>query len=284
MTNDLRQVPAAEFWARFASMMGENGLLTYRYLGRKTDTLHDVDRDSMRIRSDMRNAAGGIMAAPLAIASAESGGFTDMDSVPAPVVAALTIVDDGVGVEEILIRRSLLHAGRTMGFTRSEIVDAADPGRLIAIAHGTGVKLAGTPEGYGYTPIPLAPEIADSPNLPPLHRVFGARKRPDGKWALPRMTPETMSTSGSLHLGPTHIVLETAAVEMAAEAAGTNLLRIEDWTVMFTARGTDGPFVVEGEASAGSLGRIACRLSLRDEGRDGRVVASAVAAFRPKLS
>lgn len=280
MPTDLRQSPAAEFWATFRRMMGEDGLLTYRYLGRKTTALHDVDHDSMRIRSDMRTEAGGIMAAPLVIASAEAGGFTDKESVPAPVMASLTIVDDGAGVEEVLIRRSLVHAGRTMGFTRSEIVDAADPGRLIAISHGTGVRLAGTPGGY--EPIPLPPEIADRPDLPPLHAVFGARRRPDGRWELPPLTAGAMSTSGSLHLGPTHIVLETAAAELAAEQAGTDLLQIEDWTVMFTARGTHGPFVVDGVAAAGRLGRIACRLTLSDEGRDGRVVASAVAAFRPE--
>jgi hypothetical protein len=279
MTADLRNLPEAEFWVAFRRMMGEDGLLTYRYLGRKTTALHDVDHDSMRIRSDMRNAAGGLMAAPLAIASAEAGGFTDADSVPAPVTASLTIVDDGVGVEEILIRRSLVYAGRTMGFTRSEIVDAADPERLIAISHGTGVKLAGTPGGY--EPIPLPPEIADRADLPPLHEVFGARRRPDGRWELLPLTAGATSTSGSLHLGPTHIVLETAAVELAAQTAGTDLLQVEDWTVMFTARGTHGPFVADGVATAGNLGRIVCRLTLRDEGRDDRVIASAVAAFRP---
>jgi hypothetical protein len=46
------------------------------------------------------------------------------------------------------------------------------------------------------------------------------------------------------------------------------------------ARGTDGPFVVDGAVSSGNYGRIACRLSLRDQGRDNRIVASAVAIFR----
>jgi hypothetical protein len=279
MTADLRDAPAAEFWTNFRRMMGEDGLLTYRYLGRKTIALHDVDHDSMRIRSDMRNTAGGIMAAPLAIASAEAGGFTDKESIPAPVTASLNIVDDGVGVEEVLIRRTFAQTGKTLGFTRSEIVDAANPDRLIAVSHGTGVRLAGTPGAY--ESIPLPPEIADRPDLPPLHEVFGARRRPDGRWELPPLTPGAMSTSGSLHLGPTHIVLETAAAELAAQQAGTKRLQVEDWAVMFTARGTHGPFVVDGTAAASNLGRITCQLTLRDEGRDGRVVASAVAAFRP---
>ncbi|MDB5394294.1 MAG: hypothetical protein JWM91_1800 [Rhodospirillales bacterium] len=278
MTNDLRGVSAEDFWHRFESLMGAEGLLTYRYLGRKTAMLHGATHDSMRIRSDMRTASGAIMAAPLAIASAEAGGFSDVDSVPAPVTAALHILDDGRGVEEIMIRRSVIHTGRTMGFSQSEVVDAADPRRLLAISYGTGIKLGDTPPGF--KPLDMAPEVEDSPSLPPLHAVFGARRQPDGTWELPKMTPESMSTSGSLHLGPIHVAFEAAATEMVARQAGTDAIRVEDWTVMFVARGTDGPFAIDGAVSAGNLGRVACRLSLRDRGRGDRVVASLVATFR----
>ena len=38
MTTDLRDVPAEEYWQHFNAMVnGDGGLLTYRYLGRKTD-------------------------------------------------------------------------------------------------------------------------------------------------------------------------------------------------------------------------------------------------------
>jgi hypothetical protein len=278
MTDDLRNVPAEEYWQRFQAMMGGDGLLTYRYLGRKTAMLHGMAYDTMRIRRDMRGASGAIMAAPLAIASAEAGGFSDVTTVPAPVVAALHILDDGRGVAEIAIRRIPIHTGRNMGFSQSEIVDAADPGHVLAISYGTGIKLADTPPGF--EPLALPPEIADSPALPPLWQVFGAGRRADGQWELPPMAPENMSTSGSLHLGPIHVVLEAAATELAARHAGTDAIRVEDWTVMFVARGTDGPFVVDGAVSSGGYGRIACRLSLRDQGRDNRIVASAVAIFR----
>ena len=278
MTNDLRDVPAEAFWRQFEAMMGADGLLTYRYLGRKTAMLHGAEYDSMRIRSDMRTASGAIMAAPLAIASAEAGGFSDVTSVPAPVTAGLHILDDGHGVDEIIIRRSVIHTGRSMGFSQSEIVDAANPDRLIAISYGTGIRLGDTPPGF--KPLDMAPEIPDRPDLPPLHAVFGARRQPDGRWELPPMTPETMSTSGSLHLGPIHVAFEAAAAEMAAAQAGTDAIRAEDWTVMFVARGTNGPFAIDGKASAGNLGRITCRLSLRDRGRDNRIVATLVATFR----
>jgi hypothetical protein len=277
VSTDLRDVPAEEYWQHFNAMMN-GGLLTYRYLGRKTAMLHGRPYDTMRIRGDMRAASGAIMAAPLAIASAEAGGFSDVDTVPAPVVAALHILDDGRGVDEIAMRRVPIHIGRNMGFSQSEIVHAADPSRVLAISYGIGIKLADTPPGF--EPLALPPEIADSPALPPLWQVFGAGRREDGQWELPAMTPENMSTSGSLHLGPTHVVLEAAAMELAARHAGTDAVRVEDWTVMFVARGTDGPFVVDGAVSSGGYGRIACRLSLRDQGRGNRIIASAVAMFR----
>ena len=278
MTGDLRGLPAEEFWRRFQAMMGGDGLLTYRYLGRKTAMLHGAAIDSMRIRSDMRSASGAIMAAALAIASAEAGGFSDVDSVPAPVTAALHILDAGRDVDEILIRRSVIHTGRTMGFSQSEIVDAANPSRILALSYGTGIKLADTPPGFEALAVP--PDVRDGPDMPPLHAVFGARRRQDGHWELPAMNPESISTSGSLHLGPTHIVFEAAATELVMHHAGTEAVRIEDWAVMFVARGTDGPFVVDGTVTAGSLARIACRLTLRDQARGNRVVASAVAIFR----
>jgi hypothetical protein len=279
MAADLRDVPAEEYWQRFRDLVdGNSGLLTYRYLGRKTAMLHGLPHDTMRIRRDMRAPSGAIMAAPLAIASAEAGGFSDVNTVPAPVTAALHILDDGRGVDEIAIRRVPIHTGRNMGFSQSEIVNAADPSRVLAISYGVGIKLADTPPGF--EPLELPPDIPDSPALPPLTQVFGAAKRPDGRWELPAMTPENMSTSGSLHLGPIHIALEAAATELAIRYASTDAIRVEDWTVMFVARGTDGPFVVDGAASGGGYGRIACRLSLRDEGRGGRIVASAVGVFR----
>jgi hypothetical protein len=277
MIGDLRGISSADFWARFDAMMGADGLLTYRYLGRKTVALHAVTHDSMRIRRDMRNAAGGLMAAPLAIATAEAGGFTDIESIPAPVTAALHILDPGHDVAEVLVRRTFVHMGRTMGFTQAEVVDAANPSRVLAISHGMGIKLGDAPPGF--TPVETAPEIEDVPSLPPLHEPFGAVRDAAGTWTLPKLTPRISSTSGSLHVGPIHIVLEAAATDFAAQKAGTGALQIVDWHVSFVARGTDGPFVVEGTAIDGPLGRTACRLQLKDQGRDGRVVATVVGTF-----
>lgn len=276
MVQDIRNVPAEQYWEQLRSMMGSDGLMTYWYLGRTVNTLDDPD--TMRLRRDMRNPAGGIMAAPLSIAAPDTGGFTDKETVPAPVVYSLRVLDDARDVEQIRIVHSVVRAGRTMGFGQTDIVDAADPDRVIAVATGVGVKIGEAPPGF--QPIDLPPDIPDSSDLPPLHEAFGARRRAPGEWELPELDAKMASTSASLHLGPIHVVLEAAAVDVVSATVGTDRLQVEDWQVMFVAPGTVGPFVATGQAIAGRLGSVACRLTLRDEGKGGRVVSSALATFK----
>ena len=278
MSGDLRDVPSERFWEQLSAAMGKDGLLTYRYLGRKTATMHGVAHDSMILRRDMRNAQGGLMAAPLAIAAAEAGGFTDFNAVPAPITASLTLIDPGLDVTELRIDREIVHAGRNMGFTRSIISDASDPKRILALTRGTGIKLGEAPsEGGSY--FDLGEQIADSPDLPALTHVFGGHVS-EGQWQLPALTAETRSTSGSLHLGPIHVILEAAAMDAATREATGEALQIEEWEVMFTARGLTGPFVAHADVAYRAGSRIAVRLSLRDQGRNNRVIASAASVFR----
>ncbi len=281
MVEDLQHVPVDEFWDRFKSVMGPDGLMTYRYLGSRSTVGPDgAIEGAMNIRRDMRNAAGGLMAAPLSIAIADAAGVIgDAVSVPAPVISSVHVLDPGLDVTEIRVRSSRIHDGRTMGFGEAEVHDAAQSDRIVAVTRGMGVKLAGAPAGYEY--VDPGPGVPDSPELPPLHEAFGAQLRPDGRWVIPELDARLGSTSGSLHHGPTQVVLEAAAMALAADAAGTDDLQIEDWSVMFVARGTVGPFVASGDVIGGGLARTACRMTLRDEGNGDRVVASALAVFRP---
>ncbi len=89
----------------------------------------------------MRNPAGGIMAAPLAIAAPETGGWRDRDVIPAPVAYSLQIIDDAIDVTQIRVDRSTVAQGKRLGFSRSEVVDASQPSRVIAITMGIGVSL-----------------------------------------------------------------------------------------------------------------------------------------------
>jgi hypothetical protein len=278
MPDDIRDAPVGEYWDRFERRW--TGLLSYRYLGRSSAALDRGGGETMRLRHDMRNPSGGVMAAPLCIASPESGGMADDAYVPNPVIASLHILDDACDVREIEVRREVIRVGRRMGFSRSRIVDATDAGRVIALSEGMGVSLGQPPPGF--EPVDNPPmAIEDSAALPPLHVAFGARRRPGGTWELPELSDELSSPDAALHLGPIHVVLEAAAMELASREAGTDALQIEDWHVMFVARGKVGPFRVAGEAIDSRQGRIACRLSLHDEGSGDRVVTTASAAFRP---
>ena len=275
---DVRDGPPEEYWDRLRAMMGPEGLISYWYLGRAFN--QDQDPDTMRLRRDMRNPAGGVLAAPLAIAAPETGGWRDREVVPAPVAYSLHILEDAADVAQVRIARSTVRQGRTMGFSRSEITDAARPGRVIAVTTGIGVKLGDAPSGF--RPIDLPPDIPDTDDLPPLHVVFGARRDADG-WRLPALAPRLASTSASLHLGPIHVAFEAAAMEAAAARAGTDAVQAEDWDVHFAAPGTAGPFLVAAEAMAGrggGQGRVGVRLTLVDEGRDRRVVATGLAVYR----
>jgi hypothetical protein len=275
MVHDIREGPPEEYWDRLREMMGPNGLLTYWYLGRAFNQ-HE-DPETMRSRRDMRNAAGGILAAPLAIAAPETGGWRDRNVVAAPVAYGLHIIDDARDVTEIHVTRSTVRQGRKMGFSRSEIVDAAQPDRVIAITTGIGVSLGAAPPNF--EPIDLPPETPDTDDLPALHIVFGVARDPDG-WRLPLLSAKHASTSASLHIGPIHVAFEAAAMEAAAEQAGTDLLQAEDWDVHFVAPGTVGPFLVHTDASAGRDNRVMARLILVDEGRDGAIVAAGAAVLR----
>jgi hypothetical protein len=121
--------------------------------------------------------------------------------------------------------------------------------------------------------------IEDSPDLPPLWEAFGASKRPDGHWVLPPLSLELASPDAALHIGPQHVVLETAAIDLAAEVAGTRKLQVVSWHVMFMSRGKIGPFRVEGTAHAGGSGKVGVRMMLHDEGNGDKPVTSAAAIF-----
>ena len=167
MPEDIRDVPAEQCWDTFESKW--TSLLSYRYLGRQHKSLdkNAGDREVMLLRHDMRNSAGGIMAAPLCIASPESGGMSDDLYVPNPVIASMQVLDDARDVREIEIRREVIHIGRTMGFSRAAIVDADNPERVIALSEGMGVSLGGTPMGHELVDNPPI-EIVDSPKQLPV--------------------------------------------------------------------------------------------------------------------
>jgi hypothetical protein len=274
VVRDIREGPVEEYWDRLREMMGPDGLITYWYLGRAFN--QTVDPDTVPLRRDMRNSTGGVMAAPLAIAAPETGGWRDREAIPAPVTYGLHILDNARDVAEIRVSRNTVRRGSKMGFSRSLITDAADSSRVIAITTGVGVTLGDAPQSF--RPVDVPPQMPDTADLPPLHVVFGARRSSDG-WRLPALTSRHASTSASLHLGPIHVVFEAAATELAAELAQTDSVEVRDWDVHFVSPGHTGPFHVRTDGWAGPDGRVVVRFTLVDEGRDGVVIATGAAAF-----
>lgn len=274
---DIRAVPPERHWEVFAAAWTR--LLTYRYLGKRTPMLDaGVERETMPVRHDMRNAAGGIMAAPLCIAAPEPW-WRDDECVPAPVAMSYEIVDPGHGVRTLEVLREVLHVGRSMGFSRSRIVDADDHNRVIAVSTGLGISLGDVPPGF--QPVENPPlDIPDSRDLPPLTEAFSAERGDDGHWRIPELRPELVAPHGALHLGPINIVLEAAAMDAATVASGTSLLQVESWTVLMVRPGMSGPFRADADVVTASTARIPVTSTLRDEGRGDQIVATASAVFR----
>ena len=183
---------------------------------------------------------------------------------PNPVIASVQILDPAYEVDSIeVVGSGVVHQGRTMGYGRCLIVDAANHDRVVAFIEGQGASIGIPPEGLERMVVEDAQlVIEDSPDLPPLWQVFGAAKREGGHWALPKLQAEFASPDAALHIGPQHVVLEAAAVDLAAEAVGSRMLQVRSWHVMFMARGKVGPFRVEGTARTEvSTGWSACACS-----------------------
>jgi hypothetical protein len=257
------------------------GLLSYRYIGRNHGSMNSGPVDNtVTLRRDMRNAAGGLLVAPISISSPEGDVGSDLVTVPNPVIHYCQILDEAKDVKRIeVVQSEVLKAGVRMGYSRSKIVDADNHDRVIAFTEGQGVSIGTPPDGLGKMPEDKL-EIADSPDLPPLWEVFGASRRGDGHWVLPELSAELASPDAALHIGPQHVTLETAAIDLAADLVGTDKLQMQTWHVMFLARGKIGPFRVDGEAVRGSEGRVGVRMVLHDEGNEDRQVTSASALFQ----
>ena len=274
---ELRDDPSA-YAAELQRRWG--GLLSYRYIGRKYDSMDvgEVD-NTVTLRRDMRNMSGGLLVAPLSISAPEGAVGSDRETVPNPVIHSCQILDPAHDVRRIeVVESESLHIGQRMGYSRSKIVDADRPERVIALTEGQGVKIGAVPEGLEKMP-PNPLEIEDSPDLPPLWQVFGGQKRSDGHWVLPELVSELASPDAALHIGPQHVLLETAAADKASQLVGGNPVQIRSWHVMFLARGKVGPFRADVDAFHGHGRTLGARVSLFDEGNGGRLTTCASAVF-----
>lgn len=257
------------------------GLLSYRYLGRHFSNMdHGDSGDVVTLRHDMRNASGGLLVAALGICSPEGGGMSDLDAVPNPVIHSCQILDQGRDVTRIQVVSEVLKVGRQFSYSRSRIVDADNPSRVLALTEGQGVAIGDPPDGLDKMDTTLI-EVIDSPDLPPLWQVFGGRRRDDGAWELGELAEELASPDAALHIGPQFVILETAALDAATECAGSDRVEAVSSHVMFLARGKAGPFRTSVDVTAGAGGLIGARVMLYDDGAAGRSITSASFQYRP---
>jgi acyl-coenzyme A thioesterase PaaI-like protein len=246
-------------------------LVSYRYVGCNAVALdHHNATGRMRIRSDLRSQKG-LLAAPLAIAMLDAAGITvDPVNVASPIDIALQFFDDGTGVEEVVIHGSTTREARKNVFTEARIVDAADPGRLLALGSVDWAVIAPQPEGFRYgNP---GPGVPDEPPMPPLTEVFGADRRDDGSYAIPGLGP-TVGT-GLLHHGPMLVTVEAAARDQLDPAA-----ELTAFSLRIVRPGKTGPFVTSAEVVPTRTSVRAVRAQLVDEGGEGAVVAVGLARF-----
>lgn len=278
---DIRTLSPEEHWDRFAKSWV--ALQSYTYLGKGTPFLDvGVEGEEMPLRHDMRNSTGGVMAAPLCIASPEPW-WRDDECVPAPVTMSYAVLDPAHDVKRIRVLRDVISIGRQMGFSRARIVDAADHDRVIAISTGSGVSLGDVPPGFYPVDNPVN-DAPDSPDLPPLRDVFGVVPGAGGSLEIERVTPELSSPHSALHLGPINVALEAAAIDELSRAAGTPDFQVESWTVLMVKPGYVGPFrvvaKVVGAQPAAAADRLGVEATMTDEGNGGRIIATASAVFR----
>lgn len=215
----------------------------------------------------------------LGTASPDSGGVSDLEAVPNPVIWSGQVLDPGRDVTRFEVQTVVLKQGRQMAYSRSAIVDADDPGRVPALTEGQGVSIGVPPVGLQKMEH-VSLEVADSDHLPPLWQVFGGACRPDGHWVLPELSAEVASPDAALHIGPQFVILETAAFDVACGAAGTDQLQGTSSHVMFLARGKVGPFRVEAQPLIGADGTVAARAVLHDEGNGDKAITSASYVFK----
>ncbi|MDX1873865.1 hypothetical protein SBI67_17230 [Mycolicibacterium sp. 120266] len=279
MVRDIRELagdPAA-YAAELHRRWG--GLLSYRYIGRHhaSMTVGPVD-DTVALRHDMRDGRGAVLLSVYGMASPEGGLISDLEAIPNPVVHSCQVIDHGIGVSRFEVRTENLKAGQRMSYSRSVIVDADEPTRVLAVTEGQGVSLGAPPDGLGKMEVdPIL--VEDSPDLPPLWQVFGGSRAGDTTWMLPELSADVASPDAALHIGPQFAMTEAAARLSVVESVGTERVTGISSHVMFVARGKVGPFRFDTEVLGGAVGTRAVRTSVHDEGTDDRLITAATHVF-----
>lgn len=265
-----------EHWAAWKKSLGAGGLISYRYLGCSSRaSARDRAVGTMRLRRDLRTN-GGLLAAPLGIALLDTAGI-NVDAIArcAPTQIDVTVFEPARDVDEVRIVGDLVREGRTQMFTQGRFEDARG-GRVIGFGTTSWAVIAPAPSGYVY--VDPGPGVADEPGLPPLYEAFDVTHRGDGGYELAALSPKV--GADALHQGPIQVMLEAAALDIARRVAGRDDMFAQHTAATIVQRGTTGPFVTSAQLLARTGDVLACRSELRDEGADGRLVATGFSLYR----
>jgi hypothetical protein len=257
-------------------------MVSYRYVG-CTSVLLDRERAAgrMRIRRhDMRTPVAPLTA-PLAIAGLDcAGNSMDRYYKIAVTHVVVDVFDPMPDVETVVLHSNVVREARTQLFTDARIVAADEPSRVIGNVTLDWAILAPTPPGFKY--LHQGDGLPDTPDLPPLWEAYSGRRRDGGGFVIDGLNPTIgtkMSVEPVLHHGPILVLTEAAALEAAAETAGTEDLVVEQASTRVISAGRRGPFVITSD-SVQARDAVVCRATLRDEGL-GRDVAVAHFRIRP---
>jgi len=253
-------------------------LMSYAYLAsapRPIDRAHA--ENVLHLRRDLRTPAGAMLAAPLAIAMLDAAGVNvDPVNILALTQINITTIDLGRNVDDVFVAGRVAKEAKSQIFTEASFYDGDDRERLIGLGSANWSVICPTPDGFVY-PKPGA-GVDDASELPPLWQAYTGRKRADGVLEISSLRPEIGGER--LHHGPMLVVTEAAALEAGAGALDTDALCVDQLTTTIVAPGRTGPFVAVPVSVGVSGDSAACRVELRDNGRDDRVVAISVVRMR----
>jgi len=268
---------AADPFGEWAS--SKDVLMSYRYLAsapRPVDRTHA--ENLLRIRRDLRTPGGAMLAAPLAIAILDAAGVNvDPVNILALTQVNVTVIDHGRRIDDAFLAARVATEARSQIFTEVAIYDANDRNRLIGLGSANWSVICPTPEGFVY-PEP-GEGIDEAGDVPPLWQAYTGRRRDDGLLEIPGLRPEIGAER--LHHGPMLVVTEAAAIDAASHALGTDDIGVDQLAMTIVAPGRVGPFVAVPVSVGTSEDGAACRIELRDAGRNDRVVATTVTRLRP---
>jgi hypothetical protein len=263
---------AADPFGEWAS--SKDDLMSYRYLA---SAPHPVDRthaeNLLRIRRDLRTPGGAMLAAPLAIAMLDAAGVNvDPVNILALTQVNLTVIDHGERINQALLAGRVTTEARSQIFTEVAIHDAGDRDKLIGLGSANWSVICPTPEGFAY-PCP-GDGVDETGDIPPLWQAYTGRRRDDGLLEIPGLRPEIGAER--LHHGPMLVVTEAAAVDAGSRVLGTDDVGVDQLTMTIVSPGRLGPFVAVPVSIGASGDMAACRVELRDVGREERLVATTV--------